>query len=370
IIRAGTVNAELLGLVLANVRTPQEREGDFAAQFNANAIGVRRMTELLEKYGLETVRDAAAALMDYAETLMRATLSGLPDGQFHFEDRLDSDGQGTTNIPIRLSLTLAGDTARLDFSESADQVTGSVNAVRAITLSAVLYAFRAIATGAPPTNAGLLRPIEVLTRTGSILDARFPAAVAGGNVETSQRVVDVVLGALAQALPQAIPAASQGTMNNLTIGGVDPRSGLPFAYYETLAGGMGANATTPGESAIHSHMTNTLNTPVEALEYAYPFRVTRLEIRPDSGGIGAQTGGNGLTREMELQAEAEVTLLSERRQSRPYGLAGGQPGQPGRNTVIRNGQEEPMPAKFHTRLHPGDRLRIDTPGGGGWGTKR
>ncbi|MGE4505390.1 MAG: hydantoinase B/oxoprolinase family protein [Desulfovibrionaceae bacterium] len=384
IIRAGELRGDLLRLFLANVRTPAEREGDFAAQFMANTTGVRRMAGLLEKYGADTVRGYARALLDYAETLMRKTLRGLPDGKYAFEDRLDDDGTddggtddggtGDGGIPIRLELEISGEEATLDFTASADQVRGSVNAVRAITLSAVLYCLRAVigATVGPgaPTNAGLLRPVKVLTRPGSVLDAAFPAAVAGGNVETSQRVVDVVLGALAQAAPGLIPAASQGTMNNVTIGGAAPGTGTPFAYYETLAGGMGGSRGGPGESAVHSHMTNTLNTPVEALEYAYPFRVRRLGVRRGSGGAGANPGGCGLVREVELLAGAEVTVLSERRQSRPWGLAGGGPGEPGRNVVIHGGEERVMPAKFHAALRAGDRLRIETPGGGGWGNAR
>jgi N-methylhydantoinase B len=267
-------------------------------------------------------------------------------------------------------MRVAGSQVSLDFSESDPQVAGSVNAVRAITLSAVLYVFRSLIREDIPTNAGCLRPLEVITRPGTIVDARFPAAVAGGNVETSQRLVDVLLGALSAALPGVVPAASQGTMNNLTIGGVNPHTGDPFAYYETLAGGTGATAFNHGESAMHSHMTNTLNTPIEALEFAYPVQVTQYSIRKESGGKGRFAGGDGLIREIKLLSDAEVTVLSERRTHAPYGLAGGSPGQAGKNLLVKKGETQVMPGKFSVRLEAGDLVRIETPGGGGYGRLR
>ncbi len=372
-VEQGVIDEKLLRFFLNNVRTPQEREGDFAAQVMANVTGVRRMGELLDRYGLDTVRAYASGILDYAETMTRKAVEGIPDGEYVFEDCLDNDGLGARDIFIRLHLRIQGQRAFLDFSASDDQVPGSVNAVRAITLSAVLYAFRCLVREDVPANAGCMRPLEVVTRKGSIVDAAFPAAVAGGNVETSQRIVDVIFGALAQAVPQRIPAASQGTMNNITIGGRDPRGDKPFAYYETLAGGMGASAHGDGESAVHSHMTNTLNTPVEALEYAYPFLVTEYSIRRATGGRGKQVGGNGLVREIELLAPAEATVLSERRERGPYGLHGGEPGTSGLNLLIRKNEEggetqrTTLPGKFSIALAPGDRLRIETPGGGGWG---
>lgn len=368
IIRQGEPDSEIMRLVLNNVRTPDEREGDFSAQFMANATGVRRMQECLAKYGLDTCATYAAALMDYSETITRQAIESMVDGTYTFEDFLDDDGLGTTDIGIRLTVTIAGDTARLDFTASDDQVQGSVNAVRAITLSAVLYVFRAMTERDIPANAGCVRPVEVVTRPGSIVDATFPAAVAGGNVETSQRIVDVILGALAGAAPDRIPAASQGTMNNVTIGDAHGRESQPFAYYETLAGGMGASRHAPGESAVHSHMTNTLNTPVEALEYAYPFRVVEYGIRRDTGGNGAHRGGDGMVREIELLAGCEITVLSERRTRGAFGIAGGTDGAPGRNLLVHDGRTEQLPGKTHRPLHKGDRIRIETPGGGGYGT--
>jgi N-methylhydantoinase B len=370
IVERGAVDRKILDFMKTNVRTPGEREGDFAAQIMANFTGIRRTLELLNKYGLETVNFYAAGLKDYAERVMRATIEAIPDGHYQFTDALDGDGIETEEIAIRLKMRVAGSQVSLDFSDSDPQVAGSVNAVRAITLSAVLYVFRSLIRKDIPTNAGCLRPLEVITKPGTIVDALFPAAVAGGNVETSQRIVDVLLGALAAALPDAIPAASQGTMNNVTIGGINPHTDKPFAYYETLAGGTGATAGNHGESAMHSHMTNTLNTPIEALEFAYPFQVTEYSIRKGSGGQGRFAGGDGLVREIRLLSDAEVTVLSERRTNVPYGLAGGGPGQPGRNLLVRKGEAQVMPGKFSVRLKKGDLVRIETPGGGGYGQPR
>jgi len=367
LLEGGEIDRKLLGLLLTNVRTPAEREGDFAAQIMANRIGIRRLEELVAKYDLATVSGYAESLNDYAERFMRQALAAIPDGSYHYRDCLDGDGLGHGPVWIDCLLEIAGETARVDFSASDPQVPGSVNAVHAITLSAVLYVFRCLVAAEVPTNAGCLRPLQVITRPGTVVAARFPAAVAGGNVETSQRIVDSLLGALAQALPERIPAASQGSMNNTTIGGLDPRSGLPFAYYETLAGGHGASPAGDGESAMHSHMTNTLNTPVEALEYAYPFRVTEYAIRRGSGGRGKHRGGDGLVREIELLSDAEVTLLSERRERGPYGLQGGAPGAPGRNLLVSGQTRTELPGKFSRRLSRGERLRIETPGGGGGG---
>jgi len=367
LVEQGQINTSMLNFILNNVRTPQERDGDFAAQIMANLTGVRRAKELIAKYGLKETFQYARALIDYAATLMRSVIETIPDGVYTFEDVLDDDGFDARSIPIHVRLTIDGTGVIVDFNGSGGQVRGSLNAVKAITLSAVLYVFRSLVHETIPTNAGCLDPIKVVTRTGTIVDAEFPAAVAGGNVETSQRIVDVVLGALAQALPDKIPAAGQGTMNNVTMGGYDSDRNRPFAYYETLGGGMGASAFNSGESAIHSHMTNTLNTPVEALEYTYPFLVREYSVRRETGGQGNTTGGDGLVREIQLLGAAEVTVLSERRERGPYGLFGGKPGTPGKNTVIQNNIARKMPGKFHVNLDPGDVLRIETPGGGGYG---
>ena len=366
LMEGGKINESVMKLLLNNVRTPYEREGDFKAQIMANITGIKRMKEIIEKYSLETVTFYAKELMNYSERVMRKTIEAIDDGVYSFKDYMEDDGISRQNIKIHLDLTIKSDEAILDFTKSNNQVDGSINAVYAITLSAVLYVFRSLVQQDIPTNMGCLRPIKVITRKGSIVDAKFPAAVAGGNVETSQRIVDVILGALAKAIPDRIPAASQGTMNNVAIGGIDPRTGEPFAYYETLGGGMGANPYGHGESAIHSHMTNTLNTPIEALEYSYPFMVKSYVVRYESGGIGKFCGGDGLVREIELLSDAEVTVLSERRRLSPYGLGGGESGRPGKNIVISGENYKFMPSKFTARLNKGDILRIETPGGGGY----
>ena len=369
-VEAGQIDGKLLAFFLNNVRTADEREGDFAAQVMANLTGIKRTVELMDKYGPEKTADYARALADYAETVTRKAIESVPDGTYEFTDYLDDDGQDGQDIPISVELTVKGDSAVLDFTKSGDQVKGSVNAVRAITVSAALYVFRCLVSEDVPANAGCLRPIEINTRPGSVVDAEFPSAVAGGNVETSQRIVDVILGALARAMPDKIPAASQGTMNNVTIGGHDSIKNRPFAYYETLGGGTGAGVSRRGESAVHSHMTNTLNTPVEAMEYAYPFLVREYSVRRGSGGAGRMPGGDGLVREIELLVDAETTVLSERRRRGPYGLAGGEPGSPGKNVIISKSGEAEKPGKFNSPLKAGDRLRIETPGGGGYGEKK
>lgn len=369
IVSGGCINEDLLALILANVRTPGERKGDFSAQFMANQIGIRRLNEMAESYGLKQTAVYGDHLIDYAETLVRKQLSEIPDGRYEFADTMEDDGFGNTDIPIQVSIEITGDHAAIDFTKSAAQVSGNINAVAAVTWSAVLYVFRCLIGEDIPANAGCLAPIEICTREGTIVDARFPAAVAAGNVETAQRMVDVLLGALARAIPEAVPAASQGTMNNIAIGGIDPESKTSYTYYETIGGGMGASARGNGESAIHSHMTNTANTPIEALEYSYPFVVTEYSIRKDSGGHGRNRGGDGIIRQLRVLSEAEITLLSERRNTRPYGLMGGDAGSPGLNTLIRGGRALIRPSKFHETLPPMTEIRIETPGGGGYGRK-
>ena len=363
----GQVNQAVLDLLLANVRTPQERQGDLYAQVAANQRGIRRMQEMVSRYGALDVSNYMQGLLDYTERMVQELIRAMPNGVYRFTDALDDDGLGHTHIPITVAVSIHDDSAVVDFTGSAPQQQGSVNAVYAITMSAVYYVFRCLVGLDVPNNSGCLRPIRVIAPEGSIVNAQKPAPVAGGNVETSQRIVDVLLGALAQALPALVPAASQGTMNNVTIGGWDAEHQTAFAYYETIGGGMGARPNSDGPSAIHSHMTNTLNTPVEALEYAYPLHVLRYEIRSGSGGIGRHHGGDGIRRDVQVLTDAQVSLLTERRDSAPYGLEGGLPGQPGENILIRNGQEQPLPAKGTVYLEPGDVLSLRTPGGGGHG---
>ena len=393
LMQRGVMNSDVLSMLLNNVRTPEEREGDLGAQIAACHTGAERLREVCLRYGLERARRAAGDLLDYSEELMRAFLQRVPAGEYRAEDFLDGDG--ISDRPVKIAVTVkvwdrknvwdrvsdpvarrrraAPPMVTVDFTGSDPQVEGSVNAVAAITYSACFYVFRCLLAEDVPAAAGLMRPIHVIAPEGTIVNARPPAAVAGGNVETSQRLVDVLLRALAQAIPDRIPAAAAGTMNNLTIGGMhlsakDQHTAEPFAYYETIAGGMGARPGKAGVSGVHTHMTNSLNTPAEALEYAYPLRVRRYSLRPDSGGDGKFRGGDGIVREIEVLTDCEVTLLADRRSRGPWGLSGGSDGAPGKTFITRHdGSVEPMPAKFSTRLRKGERITIETPGGGGWG---
>lgn len=367
LVRRGQVDHGIWDLILTNVRTPAERAGDLWAQIAANNRGTKRFREMVKRYGQTEVSDYMGYLMDYTERMTRALLAELPDGEYHFSDKLDDDGIKEHSIPICVSIKIDGDTAEVDFAGSAQQQRGSINAVYAITLSAVYYVFRCLLGIDVPNNSGCLKPIKVNAPRGSIVNALSPAPVAGGNVETSQRIVDVLLGALAQAYPDRVPAASQGTMNNVTIGGYDPNRNIAYTYYETIGGGMGARPGKNGLSAIHSHMTNTLNTPIEALEYAYPLRILRYEIRRETGGQGRYRGGDGIRRDIQVLVDSQVTLLSERRRYPPYGLVGGEPGETGCNVLIRNGEESYLGGKGTYPLLAGDILSIRTPGGGGYG---
>jgi N-methylhydantoinase B len=383
IMRAGKMEADVLALLLNNVRTPHEREGDLGAQIAACHTGAERLREVCERYGLERAKKTAGELLDYSEQMMRAFLARVPAGTYRAEDFMDGDGISDRPVKIAVAVRLAGEDAgatkserhvsgaplvTVDFTGTDPQVDGSINAVEAITYSACFYVFRCLLAEDVPATSGLMRPVRVIAPSGTVVNARPPAAVAGGNVETSQRIVDVLLRALAQAIPEQIPAAASGTMNNLTIGGIDPRTGDPFAYYETIAGGMGARPTKPGVSGVHTHMTNSLNTPAEALEYSYPLRVRQYSLRRGSGGEGKHRGGDGIVREIEVLADAEVTLLADRRLHGAWGLNGGSDGAPGKASVVRlDGKAEELPGKFNVRLSKGERIRIETPGGGGWG---
>jgi N-methylhydantoinase B len=391
--RGGKLVADVLALLLSNVRTPEEREGDLGAQIAACQTGAQRLREICARYGIDRARQAAADLLVYSEEMMRAFLRTIPPGNYQAEDFLDDDGVDDRPVRIAVTIRVAGASTRkspvetrlaasqsgsrrmqqpaqvtIDFTGSDPQVQGAINAVEAITYSACFYVFRCLLREDMPATSGLMRPIRVIAPSGTVVNAKPPAAVAGGNVETSQRIVDVLLKALAQAIPDRIPAAAAGTMNNLTIGGIDPRSGEPFAYYETIAGGMGARSTKNGISGVHTHMTNSLNTPAEALEYAYPIRLRQYSLRSKSGGTGLHRGGDGIVREIEVLTDAQVTLLADRRSRGPYGLAGGVDGAAGRTLIIRrDGSAEEIPGKISVRLRSGERVRIESPGGGGWG---
>ena len=362
----GSVNDDVMRLISANVRIPEEREGDLTAQLGAIATGQQRLLEIVQRYGFKEADRYASHLIDYTAQMMRQVIRALPDGVYEAVDFLDDDGYSDEPVRISVRIEIKGDRADVDFTGSAPQVRGPVNAVEAITVSAVYYVFRCLIPMKVPASWGILQPISVTAPLGTVVNARPPAAVAGGNVETSQRIVDAVLLALSKTGAN-VPAASQGTMNNLTIGGTDRRTDKQFAYYETVAGGLGARPGLDGIDGIHTHMTNSLNTPAEAMEYAYPMRVRRYAIRRESGGAGQFRGGDGVVREVELLTDAQVTILSDRRKIQPYGLNGGEPGAPGRTILITEEGERVLAGKDSVHANAGDRIRIETPGGGGYG---
>jgi N-methylhydantoinase B len=370
IFRGGELSKDVMALLLANVRTPQERQGDLAAQIAACRTGERRLTEVIAKYGEAEVRRYGQHLLDYSAAMMRATLKALRPGTYAAEDFLDDDGVTNDPLRIRVRIQIRNGHAEVDFTGSSPQCAGNVNAVEAIAISAVYYVFRCLLSEDVPATSGLMSPIRVIAPSGTVVNARLPAAVAGGNVETSQRMVDTLLRALAKAAPTRIPSASQGTMNNLTLGGADPRHGnTPFAYYETIAGGMGARPTKDGASAIHTHMTNSWNTPIEVFEQIYPVRLHKYAVRRGSGGQGKNRGGDGIIREIELLADTHVGLLCDRRKRGPYGLAGGQAGKPGKNDLQNKNKSRQLPGKCSLLAEAGTILKIETPGGGAWGNK-
>ncbi len=355
------VRSDLLELVAANSRTPRERRGDLRAQFAANHVGAQRLRELAQRRDRDGLEAAMAAVCDYSERRVRAAVAAMPDGTWSFEDALELTYPGT----IRARVTIAGDEIGIDFAGTDPQVPVNVNAVLAVTTSSSWFVCRMLTDPAAPPNAGSYRPCTVSAPAATLVNAAPPAPVAAGNVETSQRIVDVLLGAFAQALPERVPAASQGTMNNLLIGSGGDH---PFSYYETIAGGEGGTPHRRGMSGVHTGMTNTRNTPAEAMELAYPLRVWRAELRTGSGGAGTHAGGEGVVREIEALADATLTLQTERRRSAPWGVQGGWDGGIGRNIrVTADGSEEELASKGTWKLAAGERVRVETPGGGGWG---
>jgi N-methylhydantoinase B len=365
LIYSGWINESALALITANSRAPQERLGDLEAQLAAHRVGTNRLRDIMVEHGVETVREHADALQDYSRRMTEAVITAIPDGVYDFEDALEGDGQREFRIPIRVKITVRGAGMIVDFTGTAPQVAGNLNAVAAIARSATWYCVRLLAEDDVPVNHGCFQPVEVIVPPHSLLNPDFPAAVAVGNTETGQRVADVVLGALAQALPQRIPAASCGTMSNFTFGGV--LNGRQFVYYETIGGGHGGGPLGHGISGRHTHMTNTLNTPVEAIEHSLPVRVLEYRLRDDSGGAGKFRGGDGIRRVFEFLAPATITLNSERRIYAPYGLRGGEDGARGENRLVQQGVEHIIGGKFTAQVGPGDRVIIETPGGGGWG---
>ncbi len=367
--RRGVLNEDVLTLFYRNVRTPWERRGDMDAQIATARVGERRLQEIVARYGSHMVQTHAAQLLAYSAQLTRIALAQLPAGEVQYKDYLDDDGWGVNDLPVVVRIQVKHGTMLVDFNGSAPQSAGCVNAVQAVTYSSVLYVVRCLVGEHVPANQGCLEPVTILIPEGSLLHPRAPAAVAAGNVETSQRTVDVLFGALAQLAPQRVPAASQGTMNNLTLGGYDAEHDRIFAYYETMGGGMGARPGADGLSGVHVHMSNTRNTPIEALEMELPVRVRRYALRYGSGGSGRYRGGDGLCREICFLAPTTITLLTDRRRHAPYGLQGGEDGAPGSNSLEHAGTVTPLPGKVTLDVQTGDILIVCTPGGGGFLTK-
>ena len=359
---------DVMAIILSNTRAPEERRGDLRAQHAANRTGHRRSAALVDRHGMETVEETIDAILAYSERRMRAEIDSLPDGTYQFSDVLEDDGQGTTDIRLQVTVEITGEDLHVDFSGSASQTAGGINAVYAVTASATYYAIRCVTDPNIPPNAGCYRPISISAPEESIVHAEPPAAVVGGNLETSQRIVDVIFGAFAERMPERAIAASQGTMNNLTIGGVDPQTGREYAFYETIAGGLGARATADGIDGIQVHMTNTMNTPIEVLETAYPLRVRRYCLREDTGGAGTFRGGLGVRRDIEIRAHAAtVSVLGERRRTAPFGIADGKAGATGGDATVVDWETRDIPAKSTHHLQDGDRISVRSPGGGGYG---
>jgi len=360
LMKNGEVDEALLQSILQRLTSPDTSRGDFNAQIAANLLGAERLRHLVQSAGLARFEQQQRSLQSWAQSLVSRSLSAIPRGEYGFEDYLDDDGHGHTTIPIRVTVRVTNDGVEVDFSGTAPQVGGNLNCPMPVTAAAVFYVFRCLMPAHTPACHGALQGVTIKAPLGSLVNALPPAAVAAGNVETSSRIVDTVGGALAKALPGQFAAASQGTMNNLAMGSRGPRG---WDYYETLAGGMGAAQACDGRSARHSHMTNTLNTPVEVLELNYPLRIDRYAIRKDSGGAGLHRGGDGVIRQYRFLEDARVSLLTERRAIPPWGLEGGQPGKPGRNDL--DGKE--LPGKVQFSASRGQVLTIETPGGGGFG---
>lgn len=365
----GIIKETLLREIILSTRDHEEREGDLRAQIASLDVGERRMRELLGKYSLLKINNAASGLLDYGERLMKGAIEKIPDGDYVFTDYIEDDGAGTRDIPIKARINISGATAVVDFRGSSKKVRGCLNAPLSVTTSAVLYCFQCLSGEDTPLNSGTLRPIEIKVDEDSILNARYPSAVVGGNVETSQRIVDVVFGALAQAIPETIQAASAGTMSNLAFGSPeDTPPDSSYAYYETIAGGMGGRSGANGANAVHTHMTNTLNTPVEAIERELPVMVESYFIKKGSGGAGSFPGGDGIARQYKFLKDSHVSLITERRERRPWGAQGGEDGRSGQNTLVSGGEEKKLPPKCSIAVKAGEAVRIETPGGGGWGT--
>ena len=363
----GDLVEDVRRLILANVRTPEERWGDLRAQAAAHAIGEQRLQEQVTRFGLERCWQKMSELIDYTELMTRLAIARIPNGDCEFTDEMDDDGFGTERIGITARVSVRDDELTVDFAGSSPLVEGSLNATAAVTASAVHYVVRCLLPREVPANEGSTRPVTVVLPERSVVNAASPHAVAG-SIETAQRVVDVLIGALAQALPDEMPAASNGSMNNITFGGWDSGRGRPFSYYETVGGGTGGSAREAGADAMHSHMTNTLNTPVEVLEMSYPLRILEYAVREGSGGDGAHAGGCGTRRSWQALVPCAASLLGDRRLGGAWGARGGQPGEPGRDRLKGKTGERRLGSKESVHLEAGDVVTMETPGGGGWGS--
>jgi len=362
LVRDGEVEESFFFFFFTHMRNPKESAGDFIAQIASNRRGLMRLDALITKIGVDDYLQSLQYLNNYAAALAKNSLLGIADGEYVFSDMLDDDGQGNNDILIKAKIIFDEGVITVDFSGSNHQVDGNINCPLSVTAAAVYYVFRCLMPAQTPACSGSFSHIKLLAPEGSVLNAGFPAAVAAGNVETSTRIVDVMLGALSKALPGKIPAASHGSMNNLAMGYVGDEKGPAWDYYETIGGGMGASMISNGFDAVQTHMTNTLNTPVESLEMKYPLRILRYQLRKSSAGKGKHEGGDGLLREYEFLAPAQATLLTERRRHQPWGLAGGEAGAAACNYL--NGSE--LPGKCSLQINPGDALLIATAGGGGY----
>jgi len=363
IVKGDEIEQDYFAGLMKNMRNVQESSGDFIAQIAANRRGLKRLQVLIEKMGVEGYLSSLSQLNDYARLLAENSLSDIHDGEYRFEDVLDDDGQGNKDITIKASISFDAGKITVDFSGSADQVAGNINCPLSVTAAAVYYVFRCLMPPQTPACAGSFQNITILAPLHSVVNASYPAAVAAGNVETSTRIVDVVLGALAKAIPERIPAASHGSMNNIAMGSVGDDSHIAWDYYETIGGGMGASLCADGLDAVQTHMTNTLNTPIESLEMKYPLRISRYQIRQGSSGEGEFRGGEGLIREYVFLADAQLTILSDRRKHMPWGLATGKNAKTGVNTL----NAKPLLAKQSLHVRSGDVVCIKTAGGGGFG---
>ena len=365
IVERGSLRKDVLNLIISNSRTPWERKGDILAQLSANRLGVIRLKKLVEEYGKSRYFEAIESILDYSEKRMRGEIRKIPNGVYVGEDYLE--GFRGEDIKIVARIKIFDEEIEVDFSGSDKQVEGSINAPLAVTISATYYVVKAITDPTIPSNDGAYRPIKIFAPEGTVVNAKPPAAVAGGNVETSQRIVDVLLKAFSNVLPDRVPAAAQGTMNNVSIGGIDPKTGKLFTFYETIGGGYGASYGLDGASGVHSHMTNTLNTPIEEIERRFPIMILKYSIRERSGGLGKWRGGDGIERVYLAKTRIKVSLIGERHKRGPWGLFGGENGTPGEYLLIKkNGEKIKLPSKTTIVMDEGDILVIKTPGGGGY----